>query len=105
MRTCSCSTSPAGSSPSPPRRSGWGRLDLGDLNWQHRLDAAGSGVLANAAHPGLVATNIYHHASHRPSDLLWAVAEFGRRYAALRDAHSRKPSLITRLDRAGVIAV
>ena len=130
MRTCSCSTSPAGSSPSPPRRSGWGRLDLGDLNWEHRpyqparayndsklanllftaelrrrLDAAGSGVLANAAHPGLVATNIYHHASHRPSDLLWAVAEFGRRYAALRDAHSRKPSLITRLDRAGVIAV
>jgi hypothetical protein len=31
--------------------------------------------------------------------------EFGRRYAALRQAHSRKPSLITRLDRAGLIAV
>lgn len=28
--------------------------------------------------------------------------EFGRRYAALRAAHSRKPSLITRLDRAGL---
>ena len=28
--------------------------------------------------------------------------EFLRRYAALREAHSRKPSLITRLDRAGL---
>jgi hypothetical protein len=31
--------------------------------------------------------------------------EFGRRYTALREAHSRKPSLITRLDRAGLTAV
>jgi hypothetical protein len=31
--------------------------------------------------------------------------EFGRRYAALREAHCRKPSLITRLDRAGLTAV
>jgi hypothetical protein len=32
-------------------------------------------VLATAAHPGLVATNIYHHAApRRPADLLWAVA-------------------------------
>jgi NAD(P)-dependent dehydrogenase (short-subunit alcohol dehydrogenase family) len=78
----------------------YGRLDFDDLNWEHRayqpsrayndsklanllftaelqrrLSAAGSGVLANAAHPGLVATNIYHHAGpRRPSDLLWAVA-------------------------------
>ena len=62
-----------------------GRLDFDDLNWrrgptratrayndsklanllftaelQRRLTAAGSGVLAYAAHPGLVATNIYH---------------------------------------------
>jgi NAD(P)-dependent dehydrogenase (short-subunit alcohol dehydrogenase family) len=77
-----------------------GRLDFGDLNWerrpyqasrayndsklanlqftaelQRRLTAAGSAVLANAAHPGLVATNIYHHdGPRRPSDLLWAVA-------------------------------
>ena len=77
-----------------------GRLDFGDLNWerrpyqpshayndsklanllftaelQRRLTAAGSGVLANAAHPGLVATNIYHHTGpRRPSDLLWAAA-------------------------------
>ena len=42
---------------------------------QRRLAAAGSAVLANAAHPGLVATNIYHHdGPRRPADLLWAVA-------------------------------
>jgi len=78
----------------------FGRLDFDDLNWerrpyqasrayndsklanllftaelQRRLTAAGSAVLANAAHPGLVATNIYHHdGPHRPSDLVWAVA-------------------------------
>ena len=76
------------------------RLDFDDLNWEHRpyqpsrayndsklanllftaelqrrLAAAGSGVLANAAHPGLVATNIYHHdGPRRPADMLWAVA-------------------------------
>jgi NAD(P)-dependent dehydrogenase (short-subunit alcohol dehydrogenase family) len=78
----------------------FGRLDFDDLNWerrpyrqsrayndsklanllftaelQRRLTAARSGVLANAAHPGLVATNIYHHSGpRRPVDLLWAVA-------------------------------
>ena len=31
--------------------------------------------------------------------------EFGRRYEALREAHCRKASLITRLDRAGLTAV
>jgi NAD(P)-dependent dehydrogenase (short-subunit alcohol dehydrogenase family) len=75
------------------------RLDFGDLNWerrpyrafraysasklanllftaelQRRLAAAGSAVLANAAHPGLVATNIYHHDGRRPAGLLPAVA-------------------------------
>jgi NAD(P)-dependent dehydrogenase (short-subunit alcohol dehydrogenase family) len=76
------------------------RLDLDDLNWerrpyqpsrayndsklanllftaelQRRLAAAGSAVLANAAHPGLVATSIYHHdGPRRPADMLWAVA-------------------------------
>lgn len=76
------------------------RLDFDDLNWerrpyqqsrayndsklanllftaelQRRLSAAGSGVLANAAHPGLVATNIYHHdGPRRPMDLVWAAA-------------------------------
>ncbi len=78
----------------------FGRLDFDDLNWEHRpyqqsrayndsklanllftaelqrrLTATGSGVLANAAHPGLVATNIYHHAGpRRPADLVWAAA-------------------------------
>jgi NAD(P)-dependent dehydrogenase (short-subunit alcohol dehydrogenase family) len=77
----------------------FGRLDFEDLNWerrpyrtshayndsklanllftaelQRRLDAAGSAVRAMAAHPGLVATNIYHHDGPRhPADLLWAV--------------------------------
>ena len=76
-----------------------GRLDFGDLNWerrsyqpsrayndsklanllftaelQRRLTAAGSGVLANAAHPGLVATAIYQHdGPRRPADRVWAV--------------------------------
>jgi NAD(P)-dependent dehydrogenase (short-subunit alcohol dehydrogenase family) len=74
------------------------RLDLDDLNWQRRpyapsrayndsklanllftaelqrrLTAAGSGVLASAAHPGLVATPIYQHdGPRRPADLIWA---------------------------------
>ena len=77
----------------------FGRLDFGDLNWerrayqpsrayndsklanllftaelQRRLTAAGSGVRANAAHPGLVATAIYQHdGSRRPADRVWAV--------------------------------
>lgn len=77
-----------------------GRLDFDDLNWerrpyqpsrayndsklanllftvelQRRLTVAGSSVLAMAAHPGLVATNIYHHTGpRRPSDLIWAIA-------------------------------
>jgi len=31
-------------------------------------------VLATAAHPGFVATNIYNHAGRRPSDLMYAFA-------------------------------
>jgi len=76
------------------------RLDFDDLNWEHRpykpfraygdsklanllftaelhrrLTAAGSNVLATAAHPGLVATNMYRHdGPRRPSELLSAVA-------------------------------
>ncbi|WP_067889981.1 oxidoreductase [Nocardia vaccinii] len=76
------------------------QLDFADLNWEHRpyqparayndskfanmlftaelqrrLTAAGSSVRANAAHPGLVATNIYHHEGpRRPIDLVWSVA-------------------------------
>ncbi|MCO5973330.1 oxidoreductase [Actinoallomurus sp. WRP6H-15] len=78
----------------------YARLDLADLNWEHRpyqpsrayndsklanllftaelqrrLTAAGSAVLAHAAHPGLVATDIYHHdGPRRPSDILWSIA-------------------------------
>ena len=92
------------------------RLDLDDLNWQRRpyqpsraynasklanllftaelqrrLTAAGSGVLANAAHPGLVATNIYHHdRPRRPADLLWGVAV---RLLAQDAAHGALPVL------------
>src|SRR5581483_9410452 len=71
-----------------------GRIDFDDLNWEHkpyrssgayaqskranllftaelqrRLSAAGSGVLATAAHPGFVATNIYNRAGRPPSGL------------------------------------
>ncbi|WP_308206818.1 oxidoreductase [Actinoallomurus rhizosphaericola] len=78
----------------------YARLDLDDLNWerrpyqpsrayndsklanllftaelQRRLTAAGSAVRAHAAHPGLVATDIYHHdGPRRPSDILWSIA-------------------------------
>jgi len=94
----------------------FGRLDFGDLGWerrrfqpsrayndsklanllftaelQRRLRAAGSGVLANAAHPGLVATGIYHHdGPRRPADLLWPVVI---RLAAQDPAHGALPVL------------
>jgi NAD(P)-dependent dehydrogenase (short-subunit alcohol dehydrogenase family) len=92
------------------------RLDLDDLNWQRRpyqpsrayndsklanllftaelqrrLTEAGSGVLANAAHPGLVATNIYHHdGPRRPADLIWAVVN---RLAAQNPGQGALPTL------------
>jgi NAD(P)-dependent dehydrogenase (short-subunit alcohol dehydrogenase family) len=92
------------------------RLDLDDLNWQRRpyapsrayndsklanllftaelqrrLTAAGSGVLASAAHPGLVATNIYHHDGPcRPADLIWAVVN---RLAAQSPEQGALPTL------------
>jgi NAD(P)-dependent dehydrogenase (short-subunit alcohol dehydrogenase family) len=74
------------------------RLDLDDLHWerrpfrtarayndsklanllftselQRRLTAAGSPVVAHAAHPGLVATNMYRHERRRASDLPMAL--------------------------------
>ncbi|MGD0556899.1 MAG: oxidoreductase [Streptosporangiaceae bacterium] len=93
-----------------------GRLDFDDLNWerrpyqqsraysdsklanllftaelQRRLAAVGSPVLANAAHPGLVATPIYHHdGPRRPMDLVWAAAI---RLAAQDPAHGALPIL------------
>ena len=58
---------------------------------QRRLTAAGSGVLANAAHPGLVATNIYHHdGPRRPADLIWALAN---RLAAQTPEQGALPTL------------
>ncbi|HEX6524801.1 MAG TPA: oxidoreductase [Streptosporangiaceae bacterium] len=94
----------------------FGRLDLDDLNWQRRpyrtsrayndsklanllftaelqrrLTAAGSGVLANAAHPGLVASNIYRHdGPRRPADLIWAVVN---RLAAQNPEQGALPTL------------
>jgi hypothetical protein len=48
-------------------------------------------VLANAAHPGLVATPIYHHdGPRRPMDLVWAAAI---RLAAQDPAHGALPIL------------
>jgi NAD(P)-dependent dehydrogenase (short-subunit alcohol dehydrogenase family) len=58
---------------------------------QRRLAAAGSGVLANAAHPGLVATSIYHHdGPRRPADFVWAVVI---RLAAQDAEHGALPVL------------
>jgi NAD(P)-dependent dehydrogenase (short-subunit alcohol dehydrogenase family) len=58
---------------------------------QRRLTAAGSDVLANAAHPGLVATNIYHHdGPRRPADIIWGVLN---RLFAQDSAHGALPTL------------
>ena len=76
-----------------------GRIDFEDLNWerrryrawraygqsklanllftselQRRLGAAGSDVLATAAHPGYAATNLQFHSGHRVVDLLGVVS-------------------------------
>ena len=75
-----------------------GSIDFDDLNWEHkpyrawraygqsklanllftaelqrRLTAAGSAVLATAAHPGYAATNLQFHSQNRLYDLLGAV--------------------------------
>jgi NAD(P)-dependent dehydrogenase (short-subunit alcohol dehydrogenase family) len=75
-----------------------GRIDFDDLNWerkpykrwraygqsklanllfttelQRRLTAAGSAVLATAAHPGYAATNLQFHSQRRSMDLLGAI--------------------------------
>jgi NAD(P)-dependent dehydrogenase (short-subunit alcohol dehydrogenase family) len=86
----------------------YGRIDFDDLNWerkrynasraygqsklanllftaelQRRLNAAGSGVLATAAHPGWAATNLQFHSQRRAMDLVGAI---GNRLFA-QDAH------------------
>ena len=77
----------------------FGRIDFEDVNWerkpynawraygqsklanllftaelQRRLSAAGSDVLATAAHPGYAATNLQSHSQRRSLDLLMAIS-------------------------------
>jgi NAD(P)-dependent dehydrogenase (short-subunit alcohol dehydrogenase family) len=92
-----------------------GRIDFDDLNWEHRsykawaaygqsklanllftselqrrLTAAGSDVLANAAHPGYASTNLQFHSGHRAFDLLGAV---GNRLLAQDEKGGALPTL------------
>jgi NAD(P)-dependent dehydrogenase (short-subunit alcohol dehydrogenase family) len=92
-----------------------GRIDFDDLNWerkpysswraygqsklanllftselQRRLSAAGSSVLATAAHPGYAATNLQFHSERRLFDLLGAV---GNRLVAQDENGGALPTL------------
>ncbi len=92
-----------------------GSIDFDDLNWerrpyrawraygqsklanllftselQRRLTAAGSGVLATAAHPGYAATNLQFHSGNRVFDLLGAV---GNRVLAQGEQDGALPTL------------
>jgi NAD(P)-dependent dehydrogenase (short-subunit alcohol dehydrogenase family) len=92
-----------------------GRIDFDDLNWerkpykawraygqsklanllftaelQRRLTAAGSGVLATAAHPGYAATNLQFHSQRRSLDLISA---FGTRLLAQAENGGALPTL------------
>jgi len=92
-----------------------GRIDFGDLNWerkpykawraygqsklanllftaelQRRLAAAGSPVLATAAHPGYAATNLQFHSQRRSLDLLSIV---GNRLLAQDEDAGALPTL------------
>jgi NAD(P)-dependent dehydrogenase (short-subunit alcohol dehydrogenase family) len=92
-----------------------GRIDFDDLNWerkpykawraygesklanllftaelQRRLTAAGSAVLATAAHPGYAATNLQFHSQRRFFDLLGAV---GNRLIAQDEDGGALPTL------------
>jgi NAD(P)-dependent dehydrogenase (short-subunit alcohol dehydrogenase family) len=92
-----------------------GRIDFDDLNWerkpyqawraygqsklanllftaelQRRLTAAGSAVLANAAHPGYASTNLQFHSQRRWMDLLSSV---GNRLLAQDEAGGALPTL------------
>jgi NAD(P)-dependent dehydrogenase (short-subunit alcohol dehydrogenase family) len=92
-----------------------GQIDFDDLNWerkpynawraygqsklanllftaelQRRLTAAGSSVLATAAHPGYAATNLQFHSGNRFMDLLGAV---GNRLLAQDAASGALPTL------------
>jgi NAD(P)-dependent dehydrogenase (short-subunit alcohol dehydrogenase family) len=92
-----------------------GRIDFDDLNWerrpysrwraygqsklanllftaelQRRLAAAGSRVLANAAHPGYAATNLQFHSGRRALDLISVV---GNRFLAQDEDGGALPTL------------
>jgi NAD(P)-dependent dehydrogenase (short-subunit alcohol dehydrogenase family) len=92
-----------------------GSIDFEDLNWEHkpykawraygqsklanllftselqrRLDAAGSTVLATAAHPGYAATNLQFHSERRLLDL---VSAFGNRVLAQDEDGGALPTL------------
>jgi len=93
----------------------WGAIDFADLNWerkryrrwraygqsklanllftaelQRRLAAAGSPVLATAAHPGYAATNLQSHSGSRFGDVLMGV---GNRLFAQDEAGGALPTL------------
>jgi NAD(P)-dependent dehydrogenase (short-subunit alcohol dehydrogenase family) len=92
-----------------------GKIDFDDLNWerksykrwaaygqsklanllftaelQRRLDAAGSDVIATAAHPGYAATNLQFHSGQRVTDLLSVV---GNRVFAQDERSGALPTL------------
>ena len=93
----------------------WGSIDFDDLQWerkaykasraygqsklanllftselQRRLTAAGSPVLATAAHPGYAATNLQFHSGRRVLDLISVV---GNRVLAQDEAGGALPTL------------
>jgi NAD(P)-dependent dehydrogenase (short-subunit alcohol dehydrogenase family) len=97
-----------------------GRIDFDDLNWerrpysgwraysqsklanllftselQRRLAAAGSTVLATAAHPGYAATNLQFHSGRRAFDLLSSV---GNRLLAQDENGGALPTLYAALE-------
>ncbi len=97
----------------------FGSIDFDDLNWerkpykawraygqsklanllftaelQRRLGAAGSAVLATAAHPGYAATNLQFHSQRRTLDLLSAV---GNRLLAQDEDGGALPTLYAAL--------
>src|SRR5258707_7600380 len=92
-----------------------GRIDFDDLNWQRkpygawraygqsklanllftselqrRLTAAGSSVLATAAHPGYAATNLQFHSQRRSLDL---ISKAGNRLLAQDESAGALPTL------------
>jgi NAD(P)-dependent dehydrogenase (short-subunit alcohol dehydrogenase family) len=96
-----------------------GRIDFDDLNWEHkpyrawsaygqsklanllftaelqrRLTAAGSAVLATAAHPGYAATNLQFHSQRRSFDLIGAI---GNRLLAQDENGGAQPTLYAAL--------